>query len=126
MVNDGKVFALEHGKTLLFSAKADGTLTLLIGLKTEKKWISNSGIDFKNKNSVLKWFKKEFSSWNTEWQEIFEKEEISIIPRPMYHFPLNQSWKPLPNLTMIGDAAHRMPPYAGEGANQALADALEL
>ncbi|WP_276380004.1 NAD(P)/FAD-dependent oxidoreductase [Flavobacterium sp. H4147] len=126
MVNDGKVFALEHGKTLLFSAKADGTLTLLIGLKTEENWISHSGIDFKNKNSVLEWFKKEFSSWNTEWQEIFEKEEISIIPRPMYHFPLNQSWKPLPNLTMIGDAAHRMPPYAGEGANQALADALEL
>jgi 2-polyprenyl-6-methoxyphenol hydroxylase-like FAD-dependent oxidoreductase len=27
---------------------------------------------------------------------------------------------------MIGDAAHRMPAYAGEGANQALADALDL
>ncbi|HEY4337847.1 MAG TPA: FAD-dependent monooxygenase, partial [Puia sp.] len=27
---------------------------------------------------------------------------------------------------MIGDAAHRMPPYAGEGVNQAMQDALEL
>lgn len=126
LVNDGKVFALDQGKTMLFSAKGDGTLSVLIGLKTEENWIKNSGIDFKNKESVSKWFKEEFSNWNTEWQELFASNEIAIIPRPMYHFPLDQYWKPLANLTMIGDAAHRMPPYAGEGANQALADALEL
>jgi 2-polyprenyl-6-methoxyphenol hydroxylase-like FAD-dependent oxidoreductase len=40
--------------------------------------------------------------------------------------PFDQSWDALPNLTMIGDAAHVMPPFAGEGANMAMLDALEL
>jgi 2-polyprenyl-6-methoxyphenol hydroxylase-like FAD-dependent oxidoreductase len=40
--------------------------------------------------------------------------------------PADQSWEALPNLTMLGDAAHLMPPYAGEGVNMAMLDALEL
>jgi 2-polyprenyl-6-methoxyphenol hydroxylase-like FAD-dependent oxidoreductase len=40
--------------------------------------------------------------------------------------PLDQTWEPLPNLTMLGDAAHVMPPFAGEGVNMAMLDALEL
>lgn len=40
--------------------------------------------------------------------------------------PLDQTWKTLPNLTMLGDAAHLMPPYAGEGVNMAMQDVLEL
>lgn len=126
LVNDGKLFALEEGKTFFCSSKADGTLTILIGIKTEDNWVTNSGINFKDKSSVAEWFKNEFRTWNTDWQEIFETNEISIIPRPMYHFPIDQYWKPLPNLTIIGDAAHRIPPYAGEGANQAMADALDF
>jgi 2-polyprenyl-6-methoxyphenol hydroxylase-like FAD-dependent oxidoreductase len=40
--------------------------------------------------------------------------------------PLNQTWPAQPNLTLLGDAAHLMPPYAGEGVNMAMLDALEL
>ena len=40
--------------------------------------------------------------------------------------PLDQTWETLPNLTMLGDAAHVMPPFAGGGANVAMLDALEL
>jgi 2-polyprenyl-6-methoxyphenol hydroxylase-like FAD-dependent oxidoreductase len=44
----------------------------------------------------------------------------------MYHYPFNQTGDALPNLTLLGDAAYRMPPYAGEGVNMAMQDALQL
>jgi 2-polyprenyl-6-methoxyphenol hydroxylase-like FAD-dependent oxidoreductase len=40
--------------------------------------------------------------------------------------PLAQSWATQATITLLGDAAHLMPPYAGEGMNMALLDALEL
>ena len=40
--------------------------------------------------------------------------------------PPDETWNALPNLTMLGDAAHVMPPFAGEGANMAMLDALKL
>ena len=126
LVKGGKLIALEHGKTICFGPKGDGTLSVLIGLKTPEDWLASSEIDFTNIASMAAWFQKEFAAWSQEWQELLATDALTLVPRPWYHFPIDQYWKALPNLTMIGDAAHRIPPFAGEGANQALADALDL
>jgi len=126
MAKGGSLFALEKGRTIMFITKGDGTLTFLIGLKVPETWLANSGIDLSDRASLATWFQQEFASWHPQWNELLAAEALTIMGRPWYHFPTNQRWKPLHNLTMIGDAAHRMPAYAGEGANQALADALEL
>jgi 2-polyprenyl-6-methoxyphenol hydroxylase-like FAD-dependent oxidoreductase len=126
ILNDGKIFAMGDQKSLILSSKGDGTLSFYTGCKVPEFWVRDSGIDFADKKQVFEWFKKEFGSWHITWQELFASNEVSIVPRPQYHFPLDQQWTTLANLTMIGDAAHRMPPYAGEGVNMTMQDAFEL
>lgn len=126
LVNGAKIFAFGDEKTLILSAKGDGTLSFYSGCKVDESWLKDSGIDFSNKESVHKWFKEEFGSWHPAYQELFKSDDISFIPRPQYHYALDQKWEALPNITMLGDAAHRMPPYAGEGVNMAMQDAFEL
>lgn len=126
LVKGGKVFAMGNEQSIILSAKGDGSLSFYTGCKVPENWVRESGIDFSDKQLVLNWFKEAFGTWSGIWQELFASDELWFVPRPQYHFPTGQHWQPAANLTMIGDAGHRMPPYAGEGVNMAMQDALEL
>jgi len=124
LVKGGKLFILDEQKSIILSAKGDGTLTFYTGCKVPENWVGLSGVDFQDKQSVASWLKDTFTGWHPMLNELVESE-FSAIARPMYHFE-NQQWETRADLTLIGDAAHRMPPYAGEGVNMALLDALVL
>jgi len=126
LVKGGKVFALGDERSLILSSKGDGSLSFATGVKEPEDWVAQKSIDFDKREQVRDWFESCFAGWDEVWLELFATGNSWYIPRPMYHFPLDQHWPPQSNLTMIGDAAHRMPPYAGEGVNQAMQDALEL
>jgi len=126
LLNGGKIFAMGDSKTLIVSSKGDDSLVYYTGFKATEDWAATCGVDFADKAQVTAWFKKEFTGWDDAWLELFEHASSSFISRPQYCMPLDQTWTSLPNLTMLGDAAHLMPPYAGEGVNMAMLDALEL
>ncbi|WP_316809290.1 NAD(P)/FAD-dependent oxidoreductase [Pedobacter agri] len=126
LINGGKIMAFGNEKNILMGQKGGGDLGFYLSFKVDETWSKDSNIDLSDRNAVLKWFKTEYSDWSDVWYEIFKKAATPFIPRPIYCAPLAQNWKTLPNLTIIGDAAHVMPPFAGEGANMAMLDALEL
>lgn len=126
LLNGGKIMAFGNGKCILGGQKADGNLGFYASFKPDENWVANSGLDFSDKAQLLQWFKTEYADWSTIWYELLEHAVTPIIPRPIYCMPLGQTWDALPNVTMLGDAAHVMPPFAGEGANMAMLDAFEL
>jgi len=126
LLQGGKIMGLGDSKTISVSAKGDGSLDFYTGWRADSNWITDSGIDFKTGAQVLEWFKAEYANWAPIWLELFEAENTVFTPRPQYCMPLDQKWEAQTNVTLIGDAAHWMPPYAGEGVNMAMLDALEL
>lgn len=125
LLKGGKIYAHSGGKFLHLSSKGDGSLDFYISCKKDENWAQNSGIDFSDRTQVLQWFKKEFAGWDNVWLELFEHAGLPLLIRPQYCVPFDQAWEPQSNITLLGDAAHIMPP-SGEGVNLAMLDALEL
>ena len=124
LLKGGKIMAFGGGKNFIVASKGDGSLAFYLSYKADESRLKN--IDLADKTQVLSWFKNDYAEWGNVWYGLLENAETPFMPIPIYCMPLNQNWETLPNLTMLGDAAHVMPPFAGEGVNIAMLDALEL
>ncbi|MEU7573268.1 NAD(P)/FAD-dependent oxidoreductase [Micromonospora sp. NPDC049240] len=66
-----------------------------------------------------------FDDWSPRLTALIEAGDGPPILRRIQAMPTGTRWTHRPGVTLIGDAAHLMPPV-GEGANQAMLDAAEL
>lgn len=126
LLKGGKIFAYGNEKALIVSSKEDGSFGFTVSFKSGEFWAKETGIDVNDRSQVFAWFKKELPQWGSVWWELFAGEDVTFILRPQYCMPPNQHWEARANITLLGDAAHWMPPFAGEGVNMAMLDALQL
>jgi len=125
LLKGGKIYTHSDGKYVHLSAKGDGSIDFYVSCQVDENWVRNSGIDFSNRTQLLTWFNEAFRGWAAVWLELFENVDLPLLIRPQYCMPLDQTWAAQATITLLGDAAHLMPP-SGEGVNLAMLDALEL
>jgi 2-polyprenyl-6-methoxyphenol hydroxylase-like FAD-dependent oxidoreductase len=95
-----------------------------VALNKPEDWIAS--IDFSDPVSTLARITAEFNGWAPELTALLTATETDPVLRPVYVLPIEQRWDRVPGVTLIGDAAHLMSPFAGEGANLAMFDGAEL
>ena len=124
LVGNANLIAMGAGKTIAAQPRGDGGLTFYASSLFAEDWVKTSGIDFDNSKQVYNWLAEFYQDWNPLFLNLF-KVCPRFVFRPLNYFPLNQQWDAKVNITLIGDAAHLMPP-SGEGVNTAMLDALDL
>lgn len=124
LVDKANLIAMGPGKTIAAQPRGDGGLTFYASSLYPENWIKTSGIDFNDSEKVYTYLVNYYEGWNPIFFTLFKACD-HFVPRPLNYFPLDQHWDAKSNLTLIGDAAHLMPP-SGEGVNTAMLDALNL
>ncbi len=119
------VMALGGEKTLGLGMKADGGVLFYAGLRNPDEEAREALKAAMTAEARLAWFARYFAGWSDFWTPLFAWAE-GLVLRPLLVCPSDQHWEAQANVTLIGDAAHVMPPYAGEGVNMAMLDALVL
>ncbi|MDX3227279.1 FAD-dependent monooxygenase [Streptomyces sp. ME19-01-6] len=117
LVGPGNLWCIGVNQILAAQRLGDGTIRVGISLRAEDRDIDT----YRSKRALLDLF----DGWDSGLTALIEAGDGAPTPRRIEAMPIGTRWSNQPGITLIGDAAHLMPPV-GEGANQAMLDAAEL
>ncbi|SEC25938.1 2-polyprenyl-6-methoxyphenol hydroxylase [Streptomyces sp. 3213] len=122
-VGAGAMYALAPGKGIIAHREAGNILHTYVELNRSTEWIA--AIDFTDAAAATARIAAEFDGWAPELTALITDGETAPVARPIHTLPDGHRWERVPGVTLLGDAAHLMPP-SGDGANLAMFDGAEL
>lgn len=126
-VGKGSLFSFGKDRSIQIQCMGDGSVRTYACLRRPESFFEDCGIDWtKPDEARADYVDKYFSDCGPELRRVILESTDSLIPRKMYMLPVGHKYAHVPGLTLVGDAAHLMTPFAGVGVNAAMADAMDL
>ncbi len=122
---EGALHALGDDKAIL-AQRADRSVRVYFAVRTAEDPARVQGEQFGDSASVRERLRETFAGWSPDLLSVLDEIDSDFAYWPLYGMPAHQQWQQHSGITLLGDAAHVMPPFGGEGVNMALLDAVEL
>ena len=128
MAGVGSMIIMGDGKHMFNSRQGDGHYRIDIGLQGSEEF-GSIAVDQNDFEAAKKFLlqKENFGSYAPQFRDIIQHSEGPFRPWLMYYMPTDRlNWESVPDVTLIGDAAHVTTPFVGDGVNCALRDSCVL
>jgi len=126
IIGHGLTFAVGDSKALIGHRDANAHVGIHAALRVSEDWIQAGGLDMSSNESAKASLAVHFSGWSEDLLQFISRYEGTLRPRPIHALPVGHRWEHRPGITLLGDAAHLMSPFGGDGANLAMWDAADL
>ncbi|MEV7075012.1 NAD(P)/FAD-dependent oxidoreductase [Streptomyces sp. NPDC093990] len=125
LVGQGSAAAADGDRCLFAQRNSGNHIRVYIIQRVPADWITAQGLTTQDTDALRARLLQEYRDWSPALRRLITDNDGPYVDRPIHALPVPHTWEHNPTVTLLGDAAHLMPPL-GVGVNLAMLDACEL
>jgi 2-polyprenyl-6-methoxyphenol hydroxylase-like FAD-dependent oxidoreductase len=125
LVGQGSAAAADGERALFAQRNSGDHIRVYVIQQVPADWITGAGLTPDDTDGIRRVLLERYAHWSPRMRELIADNDGAYVDRPIFALPVPHTWDQNPTVTLLGDAAHLMPPL-GVGVNLAMLDACEL
>ncbi|MFD9565304.1 FAD-dependent oxidoreductase [Streptomyces sp. NPDC059994] len=125
LVGRGGAAAADGDRGLFAQRNSGDHIRVYLIQRVPADWITTHGLTIQDTDGIRAFLLAQYRHWSPRLRRLITDNDGLYVDRPIHALPVPHTWQHNPTVTLLGDAAHLMPPL-GAGVNLAMLDACEL